>query len=88
MTEENNPPVINGSQESVDDVVLWTALLVINDDKSPSVGLSLTQRAALRRDKLKDLNRISKLELAIDLISQEYNVDMRRYKYLRLKEKS
>ena len=88
MSEGNEQPVIDGTQESVDGVTLWTAMLVINDDKSPSVGLSLTQRAALRRDKLKDLHRISKLELAIDEIAQEYNVDMRRYKYLRLKEKS
>ena len=86
MIDQTPPPVMNGSQETVDEIVLWSAINVINDDKSPSVGLSLTQRAALRKDKLKDLHRISKLELAIDEISQEYNVDMARYKFLKLRK--
>ena len=88
MKKGNNLPVIDGTQKSVDDAVLWSAWTLLFDKKKPSVCLSLTQREALRREKFTEMHRISKLELAIDEIAQEYKVDMRRYKYLRLKEKS
>jgi len=76
------PENIN-SKEAYNMATLWAAWEIMNDDTSPTAGLSINERRALRRDKLKDLHRISKLRLAIDEIAQEYQVDMSRYKYLK-----
>ena len=71
------------SKEAYDSATLWAAWEMVNNNTSPMVELSLSERRALRRDKFKDLHEISKLRLVIDEISQEYLIDMSRYKFIK-----